>query len=167
MSVLNWLSGLLAGGVTGLLSAFGLGGGTLLLLWLTLFAGLPQQTAQAINLIYFLPVAAASLPAHFRNGFLQKRQVCWAAGTGAITAAATAFLATGLDTKLLRKCFGGYLLVMGLVELLGRGRKSSKREHGDSPSPQGRHHRREGDGAQNQAGESKQLEPPIEDQQGE
>ena len=166
MSVLSWLSGLLAGGVTGLLSAFGLGGGTLLLLWLTLFAGLPQQTAQAINLIYFLPVALASLPAHFRNGFLQKRPVCWAAGAGALTAAAAAFLATGLDTELLRKCFGGYLLTMGLVELLGRGRKGNRRECSDSLLPQGGHHRREGDGAQNQAGKPKQGEPPVEDQQG-
>ena len=51
MSAADWLTGILAGGITGLLSAFGLGGGTLLLLWLTLFAGMPQQTAQAVNLL--------------------------------------------------------------------------------------------------------------------
>lgn len=120
MSAMNWLPGILAGGITGLLSAFGLGGGTLLLLWLTLFAGVAQQTAQAINLLYFLPVSAASLPAHFKNGYLQKGPVLWAAAAGAVTAALTALLATGLETGLLRRLFGGYLLVMGMIELLGK-----------------------------------------------
>lgn len=132
MPDLNWLSGLLAGGITGLLSAFGLGGGTLLLLWLTLFAGMAQQTAQGVNLLYFLPVSAASLPAHFRNGYLKKDLVLWAAGAGALAAAGAAYLATGLDTQLLRKCFGVYLLVMGLVELLGRG--NANRKNGGSLS---------------------------------
>lgn len=127
MPAVNWLSGLVAGAATGLLSAFGLGGGTLLLLWLTLFAGVPQQTAQAINLLYFLPVSAASLPSHFRNGYLQKGPVLWAAGAGAVTAAAAAWLATGLETGLLRKCFGVYLLVMGLVELFGKREKTQGR----------------------------------------
>lgn len=117
MSVVSWLGGAAAGCATGLLSAFGLGGGTLLLLWLTLFAGVQQQTAQAINLLYFLPVSAASLPAHFRGGYLKLRPVLWAAGAGAAAAAAAAFLATGLETGLLRKLFGGYLLIMGLLEL--------------------------------------------------
>ncbi|MGM9536882.1 MAG: TSUP family transporter [Candidatus Onthomonas sp.] len=120
MSVGDWLTGALAGGITGLLSAFGLGGGTLLLLWLTLFAGIPQQTAQAINLLYFLPVSAAALPGHFRNGYLKKRPVLWAAGAGILTAAAGAFAATWIAAGLLRKCFGVYLLVMGAVELFGK-----------------------------------------------
>lgn len=119
MPDLNWLPGLLAGGIAGLLSAFGLGGGTLLLLWLTLFSGMPQQTAQAINLLYFLPVAAASLPSHFHNGYLKKAPILCAAAAGSLAAAAAALLATGLETELLRKCFGVYLLAMGALELFG------------------------------------------------
>ena len=126
MSAAGWLTGILAGGLTGLLSAFGLGGGTLLLLWLTLFAGMPQQTAQAVNLLYFLPVSAAALPGHMQNGYLKKEPVLWAAGAGAVTAAAAAFLATWIDAGLLRKCFGVYLLVMGIVELCGKKRETSK-----------------------------------------
>lgn len=125
MSVLSWITGLIAGSVTGLLSAFGLGGGTLLLLWLTLFAKVEQQSAQAVNLLYFLPVSASSLPSHLKNGYLEKRAVLWAAAAGTVTAAAAAFLATGLETSLLRKLFGGYLLIMGLVELFG-GRKKKQ-----------------------------------------
>ncbi|MCD7733749.1 MAG: TSUP family transporter [Clostridiales bacterium] len=131
MSVLlSWLPGFIAGGVTGMLSAFGLGGGTLLLLWLTLFAGLPQQTAQAINLVYFLPVSAGAIPAHARNGYLAKSGVLWAAGAGVVTAAATAWLATRLETGLLRTLFGVYLLAMGGLELAGGPRDGKKADKG-------------------------------------
>lgn len=53
---------LLAGLVTGVLSGFGVGGGTLLLIYMTAFAGLPQDLAQGINLLYFLPAALTALP---------------------------------------------------------------------------------------------------------
>ena len=66
-----WLP-LLAGAVTGVLSGFGVGGGTLLLVYMTAFAGLEQQTAQGINLLYFLPAALLALPSHLKNGYLEK-----------------------------------------------------------------------------------------------
>lgn len=51
-----WWAAALAGAVCGLLSGLGIGGGTLLMVWMTGVAALPQQTAQGINLLYFLPV---------------------------------------------------------------------------------------------------------------
>ena len=53
---------LLAGAATGVLSAWGIGGGTLLLLVMTLLLGVEPRTAQGINLLYFLPTAATALP---------------------------------------------------------------------------------------------------------
>ena len=53
----EWLFPLLAGAVTGVLSGFGVGGGTLLLVYMTVFAGLDQHLAQGINLLYFLPAS--------------------------------------------------------------------------------------------------------------
>ena len=70
---ISFIIALLAGLATGILSAFGIGGGTLLLLWMTLFAGVEQHTAQGINLLYFLPTAAIALPAHIKNGFIDKK----------------------------------------------------------------------------------------------
>ena len=80
-----WPISLLAGAVTGVLSGFGIGGGTLLLIYMTAFAGVPQNLAQGVNLLYFLPTAA-----------------------------------TGLDVELLHRCFGGFLIVVGLRELFSR-----------------------------------------------
>lgn len=70
-----WVIALLAGGATGILSAFGIGGGSLLLIYLTSFAALDQHQAQGINLLYFLPAAAAALPAHHKNGLLEKKAI--------------------------------------------------------------------------------------------
>ena len=46
-----WLTAALAGAVTGILSGFGVGGGTLLLIYMTSFAGVAQHLAQGINLL--------------------------------------------------------------------------------------------------------------------
>ena len=50
----EWFLPALCGLLTGILSSWGIGGGTLLLLCMTLLFGVEQQTAQAINLLYFL-----------------------------------------------------------------------------------------------------------------
>lgn len=118
--VKDWLLPLLAGTATGILSGFGVGGGTLLLIYLTAFAGLPQEQAQGINLLYFLPAAAASLPAHAKNGFLEKSVLMPAITAGLACAALGAWAATGLDTAILRRCFGGFLILIGLRELFAR-----------------------------------------------
>ena len=49
------------------LGAMGLGGGSLLMLYLLFFTDLPQQEAQALNLFLFLPTAALSAVLHRKN----------------------------------------------------------------------------------------------------
>ena len=105
-----WPISLLAGAVTGVLSGFGIGGGTLLLIYMTAFAGVPQNLAQGVNLLYFLPTAATALPDHIKNGVL----------AGLAGTALAAWAATGLDVELLHRCFGGFLIVVGLRELFSR-----------------------------------------------
>ena len=117
----GWALPLLAGAAAGVLSGFGVGGGTLLLVWLTAVAGLPQDQAQGINLLYFLPAAGAALPAHAKNGYLEKEVLLPAIAAGLIAAGLGAWAATGLDDGVLRRCFGGFLLVIGLRELFRRG----------------------------------------------
>ena len=112
----TFLISALAGLITGILSGFGIGGGTLLLLYMTLFAEVEQHAAQGINLLYFLPTAATALPSHFRNGFIDKKAVLPAISAGLIGTALAAWLATALDVQLLRRCFGVYLLYIGIRE---------------------------------------------------
>lgn len=110
----------LAGLVTGILSGFGIGGGTLLLIYMTTFAGVGQHLAQGINLLYFLPTAATALPSHIKNGFIDKKAALPAILAGLTGTGLAAWLATALDVNLLRRFFGAYLVVIGLRELFGR-----------------------------------------------
>lgn len=113
----DFLIAVLAGAVTGVLSGFGVGGGSLLLIYMTSFAGVSQALAQGVNLLYFLPAAATALPAHFKNGYVEKGALLPAIGLGLACSALTAWAATALDVEVLRKCFGGFLIVIGLREL--------------------------------------------------
>lgn len=106
----------LAGAVTGVLSGFGVGGGTLLLLYMTHLAGMEQHLAQSINLLYFLPTAATALPAHIKNGYLDRPTLLPAIVAGLAGTALGAWAATALDMALLRRFFGAYLLLIGLRE---------------------------------------------------
>lgn len=124
----GWLLPFLAGTITGVLSAFGIGGGSLLLIYLTTFAGMTQHQAQGINLLYFLPAAAAALPAHKKNGLLEKKVILPAILAGLAAAACTALLANRLETHLLRKLFGVFLLYIGLRELFRKDKKVPRPE---------------------------------------
>ena len=116
---------LLAGAATGVLSAWGIGGGTLLLLVMTLLLGVEPRTAQGINLLYFLPTAGMGLLYHRKNGLLDRAVLRSAVPWGTAAAAAGALAATAVDTDLLRRPFGIYLL-LAAGSLLLRTKKTGK-----------------------------------------
>ncbi len=104
---------ILCGLGTGILSAWGVGGGTLLLLCMTLFLGVEQREAQAINLLFFLPTAGVSLLFHRKNGYLDAPAIRTAAPPAVLAALAGALLALELDAEALRAPFGLFLLWAG------------------------------------------------------
>lgn len=116
----EWFLPFIIGAVTGVLSAWGVGGGTLLLLCMTLFLGVDQAEAQGINLLYFLPTAAVSLLYHRKNGYLDAAVLKAAAPPGALCALAAALVSTSVDITVFRKPFGLFLLYAGASMLLQR-----------------------------------------------
>lgn len=120
----GWIIAALAGAVTGVLSGFGIGGGTLLLIYMTAFAGVEQHLAQGINLLYFLPTAATALPNHIKNGYIDKKTAVPAILAGLAGTAGAAWAATALDVVLLRRLFGGYLIYIGLRELFRKSKET-------------------------------------------
>ena len=103
--------------VTGILSGWGVGGGTLLLLCMTLILGVEHRTAQAINLLFFLPTAAVSVFFHRKKGRIDGKLWKRMALPGAAAAFAAAFLSLGMDVSLLRAPFGLFLLWGGCTIL--------------------------------------------------
>lgn len=116
----SWLLPFLCGLGAAILSAWGVGGGTLLLLVMTLFLGVDQRTAQGINLLFFLPAAASALVCHAKAGYLDRPTLKRAIPPAVILAVAGAWLATALPVEVLRKPFGVYLLLSGVGMLWPR-----------------------------------------------
>ena len=120
--------------VAGTLSAWGVGGGTLLLLALTLLLDVEQRQAQTLNLLFFLPAAGAALFFHRGNGELDTAAVGRTAIPGALAALVGAGAAMLLDVDLLRRPFGLFLLYAGGTLLFSRG-KGSSNQRGEKAPP--------------------------------
>ena len=114
---MTWLLNMIVGLVTGILSGFGIGGGSLLILYLTCIENTPQFSAAGINLLYFLFCAPAALVSHIKNRLIDKKTaiICTAAGIPSSVAAALA--ASYINTDLLRRIFGVFLIYIGIKEL--------------------------------------------------
>ena len=112
-----------AGALTGVLSGFGLGGGILLMIWMTAFGGLEQHAAQGVNLLYFPLCAAGSMPGHIKNKQVAWREAFCAIGAGLPAALLGAFLATRLDSAPLRAGFGVLTALIGFREVFFRQQK--------------------------------------------
>ena len=119
----DWLIPLLCGLGASVISAWGVGGGTLLLLVMTLFLDVDQRTAQGINLLFFLPTALSALLCHARSGYLDKPTLKTAIPWAVAAALIGAWIATNLDVEVLRRPFGVYLLFSGLSLLWPEGKK--------------------------------------------
>lgn len=123
---MNWAIEALIGALTGVLSGFGVGGGTLLLLWMTAVEGMQQAQAGGVNLLYFITCALPAVFGHVKNGLIEKKAVLWCTLAGVPACIAASLLAAGMDTGLLRRCFGAFILVIGVKELFYRQKDSPK-----------------------------------------
>lgn len=107
-----------AGVIGGLLGGMGMGGGTLLIPLLTIFYSVKQHTAQAINLICFIPMAIIALIIHIKNGLVKFNKVILIIIAGAITCVAGCFLAKIMSGNLLKRCFGAFLLGLSIFQFI-------------------------------------------------
>lgn len=112
------------GTALGFLSGLGVGGGSLLMLWLTVVLHMEHTVARTINLMFFLPSALVSCLFRWRQGVLPLQKVLPAILAGCICAGLFARLSAVIDTALLKKLFGALLLLTGLRELFYRPRKA-------------------------------------------
>ena len=107
------LIGILCGAIAGM----GLGGGSVLIIFLTLFRSFEQTVAQGINLLFFFPSALSSLPMHIKNGFIEKKLFLRCALIGVFSAVAGSLIAAFIDVAMLKKAFALLLFYVGIQEL--------------------------------------------------
>ena len=110
--------------ILGILAGLGVGGGSLLMLWLTAVVGMDHQQARTINLLFFLPCALAATVVRWRQGTINIKNVLPAVITGCLGAILGTWLSSKIHLELLKKLFGGLLIVTGLREVFYRPRKA-------------------------------------------
>lgn len=111
---------LIVGTILGFLSGLGIGGGSLLILWLTMALNMDPVTARGINLLFFIPSALAACFFRIRQGRLNLAKILPAILSGCIAAAIFSWLSTVVDASVLKKLFGLVLIAAGLRELFFR-----------------------------------------------
>ncbi|MBE7081932.1 MAG: sulfite exporter TauE/SafE family protein [Clostridiales bacterium] len=109
---------IVAGIIGGLLGGMGMGGGTLLIPLITIFYSVSQHTAQAINLIGFIPMAIVALIIHIKNRLVKYENVIIIIISGAITCVIGCFLAKTMSGNLLKRCFGAFLLLLSVFQFI-------------------------------------------------
>ncbi len=122
---------LLAAFLAALLSGLGVGSAGLFVLYLTFVAGLEQAAAQGVNLLFFLFSAGGALTVHLRQRVIPRRLVlflCAAALPGAVLGHRLLGL---ISPHLLRRLFGGMLILAGGLVFLQKSPRST--EHTQTP----------------------------------
>lgn len=110
----------IAGLILGYMAGLGIGGGSLLILWLTLVLGMESTLARSINLMFFIGAAGAVSIFRWKKGALNLKRILPAIVSGAVSAAAFSLLSLRLDVEKLRFLFGFLLLAIGIREVLYR-----------------------------------------------
>ena len=113
---------LIVGAALGYLAGLGVGGGSLLILWLTLVLHTPGQEARFMNLMFFITAAGAVSIFRWKQGCVQLNKILPAILAGSLAAGIFSLLGQQMDAGFLKKLFGILLLFTGVRELLYRPR---------------------------------------------
>ena len=92
--------------VLGFLAGLGVGGGSLLVMWLTLVVGISQPEARIINLMFFIPAALISSLFRWKQGNLDIKKVIPAIAAGCLSAAVFSWVSRFVAQDMLQKLFG-------------------------------------------------------------
>lgn len=119
------IGALLAGLFSGIIGGMGLGGGAVLIIYLTVFKDIEQLHAQGINLIFFIPIALTAVII-----YAFKKQIKWSitvpiAAGGILGAAAGFFLTDIIGGSFTAKLFGGFLILLGIKEIFSKNKTKS------------------------------------------
>ena len=101
----------------GIIGGMGMGGGTILIPALILFAHIDPKIAQSVNLLSSIPMTIFALIIHIRNKNVVFSLVLPIALFGVLGAIYGSFVATYISSKVLKKVFGVFLLIVGIIEI--------------------------------------------------
>ena len=123
------ITALLAGLFSGIIGGMGMGGGAVLIIYLSLFTDTPQIKAQGINLLFFIPIGLTALIIYAFKKQIKWKTVLPLAVFGIAGAFFGIMLTNFIGNKWLSKIFGGFLILMALKEFFGKKPKTVEKDN--------------------------------------
>ena len=126
--MVNYLLFFISGIAGGILGGMGMGGGTVLIPILDIFFNVGQHTAQAVNLLSFIPMSAIALIIHLKNRYISFKDCLIIIICGIAFCFVGCFIARKIDGIMLKKCFGAGLVILSVVQavIIAKTKKSKK-----------------------------------------
>ena len=105
-----------AGLLSGVAASMGIGGGGVLIIFLTVVLQMDQLKAQGINLLFFIPIAIFSIIIYHKRKLINLKLVLTIAILGFIGVVVGVALAGYLGNAILKKIFGGIIILISIRE---------------------------------------------------
>lgn len=109
---------ILIGIISGIVTGLGMGGGSILILFLTMFMYVNQHTAQAANLIFFIPTSISAIYVYFKNKNVEPligKKLLYSVIVGAMIGA---YSTKYINSYKLKKYFGMFILAVGVIDII-------------------------------------------------
>lgn len=103
--------------ISGIVTGLGMGGGTILILLLSLFMGLEQHIAQATNLVFFIPTAIAAILTNLKQKNIDLKLAINISLFGIIGAIIGSIISNNISSQNLKKYFAIFILIIALHEI--------------------------------------------------
>lgn len=107
----------IVGLLSGITASLGIGGGFVLLIYLTAIASVPQMEAQLLNLLFFIPIGILSVFLHARHGLVEKAIALKSITGGIAGVFLGVYLGTLIPNEILSKVWAVFILIIGIREL--------------------------------------------------
>ena len=108
---------ILFGIISGIVTGMGMGGGTVLILLLSLFMNLEQHIAQATNLVFFIPTALSAIIINIKQNNVDKKLALQVSILGIIGAIVGAIVSEQMSSENLKRYFAIFILIIALHEI--------------------------------------------------
>lgn len=108
---------IIIGIVSGIITSIGMGGGTILIVALTVLQNIPQKVAQSANLFFFIPTSFTAIALNIKNKNINYKVGCRIIIFGIIGSILGAMLSYKIDSQNLKKFFGIFLMFVTLHEI--------------------------------------------------
>lgn len=122
---MDWLWLILGGFLSGALGSLGVGGGGVLIIFLTFFMNVSRENAAGINLLFFIPIAFFSVIIYLKQKRIDIKMALWLAFSGIFGSLLGVYLGGVIKSDIVSKLFGLCLIAVSVKTLFEKEKKDS------------------------------------------